>query len=353
MLSSTTLLLTTQLAVGIELFSAKIITTQKTLLSQVTNNTPISGFYGPGTWWAFLVTLGMTHGHMVMAVLRKGYLRSEWDYDLIGTSSYTVAAAINLIYKSKAIAQLGDKASESSLLPALVCAERVVSVGTGSSLFTLAGALIYGRPYRLRTIGIAAIPPIFALVASGFCLHAHQAISRMAPVLWCLHVNGSSYEPFVVPVTVDFPAVMGETIPSFLRIYLLHAYWLSAAGVGGMAVLAVFLVCLVMVPGLQSALLAALGTAFCAGVASVAVPILGIAFMLFVIGSFWVILWVTLWWLVYILAFFPQIIFFPPTATSVLEMDQIAALLGVSAVAAIRILRAIFKVIYPSAHSLP
>lgn len=351
-----TITLIIQLAVGREILRAQIITVQKTLLSRVTNNTPISGFYGPGTWWAFLITLGMTHGHTVISILRKGRLPSEWDYDLIGASSYTVAAAIDLIYKSKTIAQLGDKASESSLLPALVCAERAVSVGTGSSFFTLTAALLYGRPYRLRTIGIAMIPPIFALVASGYCLHAHQAISRTAPVIWCLHVNGLSNEPLVIPPPVDLPAVMGETIPSFLQIYRLKACQLSAAGVGGVATLAVFLGCLVAVPNLQGILLAALaalGAAFSVAVGFLSVPILGIIWMLFMTGSYWGFIWVALWWPVYILAFFPQIRFFPPTTISVLEMDQIAALLGVSAVAAIRMLRAILKVFHPSAHSLP
>ncbi|KAJ7201499.1 hypothetical protein B0H12DRAFT_1122775, partial [Mycena haematopus] len=89
-------LLIPQLAVGVELFSAQIITIQKTLLSRVTNNTPISGFYGPGSWWAFLITLGMTHGHTVVAILRTGHLSSEWDYDLVAASSYTVAAALDL-----------------------------------------------------------------------------------------------------------------------------------------------------------------------------------------------------------------------------------------------------------------
>ncbi|KAJ7476295.1 hypothetical protein B0H11DRAFT_2031896 [Mycena galericulata] len=349
-------LLIPQLVIGVELFSPQIIAIQKMLLSRVTNNTPISGFYGPGAWWAFLVTIGMTHGHTIMVILRTGHLPSEWDYDLIAASSYTVAAAIDLIYKSNTIAQLGDKASESSLLPALVCAERAVELGSGASLFTLAAALIYGRPYRLHTIGIAAIPPIFALVASRFCLHAHQAISRTAPVFWCLHVDGPNNEPWVVPVGVDFPAVMGETIPSFLQLYTIRALWLLMAGLGGVIIVAIFVVCLVMKPNLEGALLAALGalaTPFCVAIGFLLVPLMGISVILVAIGSTWVFLWITLWLLVYILAFFPQIKFFPPTTTSILEMDQIAALLAVCAVAAIRTLRAIFKAVHPSAHSLP
>ncbi|KAJ7249123.1 hypothetical protein B0H12DRAFT_1072493 [Mycena haematopus] len=225
-----------------------------------------------------------------------------------------------------------------------------------ASLFTLAAALINGRPYRLRTIGVAAIPPIFALVSSRFCLHAHQAISRMAPVPWCMHVDGLNHEPFVVPVGADFPAVMGETIPTFFEIYRIRSYWFLGAGMGGVAILAVVVVCLFAKPNLEGAVLAALGAvgaAFCVTLAFLSVPVFSISFILLAIGSIWAILWVTLWLFVYILAFFPQIKFFPPTTTSILDMDQIAALLAVSAVAAIRMLRVIFKVVHPSAHSLP
>ncbi|KAF7359615.1 hypothetical protein MVEN_00685300 [Mycena venus] len=130
-------------------------------------------------------------------------------------------------------------------------------------------------------------------------------------------------------------------------------YWLPTAGLGGVAPLAVFLVRLVMVPKFQDALLAALAMAFLVAVSYLLLPILGIAFILVTIGSIWVVIWVPLWWFIYILAFFPQMKIFPPTITSVLEIDQIAALLGVSAVAAIRTLRAIYKAIHPSAHSLP
>ncbi|KAJ6569742.1 hypothetical protein DFH09DRAFT_1080471 [Mycena vulgaris] len=178
---------------------------------------------------------------------------------------------IDLIYKSKTIAQLGDGANESSLLPALLCAERVVSVETGSSFFTLAAALIYGRPYRLRTIGIAAIPPIFAVVASRFCPHAHQAISRTTPVLWCLHVDGPSHDLFMGPATVDFPAVMGQFIPGFLEIYRLREHWLVDAGLSAVTILAAFVFRLVAVSNVKDALLATLAMAFSVAVAMMSV----------------------------------------------------------------------------------
>jgi hypothetical protein len=59
-------------------------------------------------------------------------------------------------------------------------------------------------------------------------------------------------------------------------------------------------------------------------------------------AGLWFISWQLLWWPAYVVAFFPQLGYFPPTGISVLEMDQIVALLAVAVVAAIRIGRAIF-----------
>jgi hypothetical protein len=49
----------------------KTISTEKELLPRVTRNDPISGFYGPGAWWAWLITLGMTHAHAARAPLNR------------------------------------------------------------------------------------------------------------------------------------------------------------------------------------------------------------------------------------------------------------------------------------------
>ncbi|KAJ7891137.1 hypothetical protein B0H13DRAFT_2340633 [Mycena leptocephala] len=56
-------------------------------------------------------------------------------------------------------------------------------------------------------------------------------------------------------------------------------------------------------------------------------------------AAFGLILRLALWWPMYILAFFPQLPYFPITGISIREMDQITALLGVAVVAALRIVR--------------
>jgi hypothetical protein len=139
----------------------RIIVIQQQLFSRMSDDTPISGFYGPGAWWAWLITMGMAHGHLIKALWVSGHLADEWDYDLIGASYYIVVAAIDLMLKARAISQLGDTASASKLLPALVCAERVVSLGTGSSLFSIVISLSFGRSSGTRTAGIAVIPLMF------------------------------------------------------------------------------------------------------------------------------------------------------------------------------------------------
>ncbi|KAJ7860061.1 hypothetical protein B0H14DRAFT_3446249 [Mycena olivaceomarginata] len=165
------------------------ITTQRILRSRITNDTPISGFYGPGAWLVWLITLGMTHGHMIVAFLKEEDQAAEWDYDLIGAGGYIIAASIDLAVKSRAISQLGAAASESPLLPALICAERAVSIGIGSSLFTVVTSFSGGSS-GLRRAGTATIPLLFALVATVFSLLAHDAISQTTPVLWCRLHNG-------------------------------------------------------------------------------------------------------------------------------------------------------------------
>jgi hypothetical protein len=83
---------------------------------------------------------------MIKALWTTGGLPDGWDYDLIGASSYIVAAAIDLILKSRAVVQSRDTASDSLILPAIqvACAEYVVSVGTGSSLITILTAVVFG-----------------------------------------------------------------------------------------------------------------------------------------------------------------------------------------------------------------
>ncbi|KAK7033405.1 hypothetical protein R3P38DRAFT_794145 [Favolaschia claudopus] len=297
--------------------SSQIFGLQKTLLSRVTNNTPISGFYGPGAWWAFLITLGMTHGHSIMAIMKTGHLSSEWDYDLIGASSYTVAAAIDLISKSKAIADLGDEASNSTMIPALVCAERVVWMGTGSSLFTLAVALFY-RPYRFHTIGIAAMPTLFAIIVSAYCLRAHRAIASTEQVVWCPH-----------PPRPEEPSEGRPFSLAPRALYCSWQYWALEFAVAGACVLLFFIGRLWFVRSARRALLGAIGLGFMAAVVISLLPALLGTFMLFMLASLWVFPWVILWLVIYPLGFFPQLSFFPPTRISVLELDQLAALAAV------------------------
>ncbi|KAK7001290.1 hypothetical protein R3P38DRAFT_1790562 [Favolaschia claudopus] len=121
---------------------------QRKLLSRITQETPISGFYGPGAWWGFLITLGMTHGHAAMAIYKEERIPPDWDYDLTSAAFYVSVAAVDLVLKSRTISQLEDPASQSNLIPALVCAERVVSLGTGSLLFSTLISLVYGSSSR-------------------------------------------------------------------------------------------------------------------------------------------------------------------------------------------------------------
>ncbi|KAJ7895770.1 hypothetical protein B0H13DRAFT_2338739 [Mycena leptocephala] len=226
---------------------------QTKLHSRIAADTPVSGFYGPGAWCTWLITLGMSQGHTFMALATTNKLPSV-DYDLVAASFYTVAAAIDLIAKSVTIARLGDKAGESVLLPALLCAERVVSLGTGFSLWTIVIALCFGRLSGLRTASIALIPLIFALVASAFTLRAHQIISRTAPVPWCdMHTQADILADYKVDLyLVDFPS---WAIAWNLSIaYLLLEFWKWTATISGVLLLVFFLVTLVRDRSLNSAL---------------------------------------------------------------------------------------------------
>ncbi|KAJ6548669.1 hypothetical protein B0H19DRAFT_1265470 [Mycena capillaripes] len=77
----------------------------------------------------------------------------------------------------RAPARLGDTASESVLLPALVCAEFVVWLGTELSLISMLTALYFAGPSGLRTASIAMIPLTLAFAASRFTISAHRAIA--------------------------------------------------------------------------------------------------------------------------------------------------------------------------------
>ncbi|KAJ7218831.1 hypothetical protein C8J57DRAFT_1254682 [Mycena rebaudengoi] len=165
----------------------------------------------------------MTYAHMGVALLQSGVSPAEWDYDLIAASGYIIAASVDLMLKARDITHLRDEASKSSLLPALICAERVVSVGTGSSLFTIftavAASFFCGRRSCLRKAGIALITLGFALTASGFTLRAHNAISRIeaADFVACR----ASSKLYILP-SIIFLRRHTNLIPYFLHRMIVH-----------------------------------------------------------------------------------------------------------------------------------
>ncbi|KAJ6600274.1 hypothetical protein DFH09DRAFT_1271187 [Mycena vulgaris] len=328
------------------------ISTQKVLLSRITTNTPISGFYGPGAWWAWLITLGMSHSHTTMALLRTGGTSPELDYDLIAATFYTVAATFDLIFKAWEIAQLGEKASQSVLLPALVCAERVVSIGAGSSVFILTVIFFMGHAYSTcRTAVIAFIPLLPALVASGFTFYVHRVISKTAPVPWCrLHGGIDTWEHLFIPFTLaDIPAAV-LSIPGLLA----HREVLNSTMIMMVVVPMIAFVLIFTIAErypLGGVLILVLGAGVLSVVLVAVTFVFGTVYVTLLFGAIPFVCWFILWPLVYILAFFPQIGYSPPTGISVLEMDQITAFLSVAFVAAIRLSRPFIKAVGSAYHS--
>lgn len=76
--------------------------------------------------------------------------------------------------------------------------------------------------------------------------------------------------------------------------------------------------------------------------------------MTIMVGTMWALYWILLWWPMYLLAFFPQLGYFPVTGVSALEMDQIATVVGVAVVVVIRTSRRIFarSPAYADPHSM-
>ncbi|KAJ7441569.1 hypothetical protein FB451DRAFT_1377235 [Mycena latifolia] len=294
------IMITIPMVWGIKMAIEETIATQRTLLSRITVDTPISGFYGPGAWWAWLVTLGMTHGHMGVAFLIQGDLPAEWDYDLIAAGGYIIAASIDLIQKSRAIAQLGEGASESPLLLALICAERVVVIGTGSSLFTMVTSL-FGGCSGVRRAGTATIPLLLALVASFFAFRAHEAISHAVPVIWCRFHDGVKLAKEEIPFTaIDFPALVLVAAVHMPQLYISRDYWISTGGLSAVVV--------VLCARGEPTSAAATCSERCDGI-------------------------------------------FPLTGISIWEMDQLAALLGVACIAGFRSFHRILEAVHPPPNS--
>ncbi|KAF7358602.1 hypothetical protein MSAN_01198800 [Mycena sanguinolenta] len=319
----------TMVSVSLVLFyyvDEELVATQRELRSLITDNTPISGFYGPGSWWAWLITLGMTHAHSLLVASGP----AEWDYDLIAASGYIIAAAIDLTLKVRAIGRLREDARESPLLPALLCAERVVSVGTGSSLFTIATASFVGGSSAPRRVGIAIITIVFAVVASCFTFQTYQAIFRAEGEL----ADGRmlrSLRSFVlvnVPETIMIPINLSTElyIPLYLLVAGATATCIALAAIRGGE------------PWWSSVALVCVALAV-----EVVLPLVIAAGWLVGMMSQWLAYWVILWIPLYILAFFPQMGSFPITGLSITDMDQLATLLSIGFIAALRRGRHLWK----------
>ncbi|KAF7367160.1 hypothetical protein MSAN_00975800 [Mycena sanguinolenta] len=312
---------------------------EKRLRSLITDKTPISAFYGPGIWWAWLITLGMAHADMVVTSLSSVKTPEVWDYDLIGASAYVVVAAIDLAVKARVIRQLGGSACESPLLPAMFCAERVVSVGTGASLFTIAMGIYIGGPVGHRRAAIAIIPIVFAVIGAWFSFGAHQTIFRTDLHNSCTFPDGSLMrKPKFSFVLVDVPDITIDAMTSLTDMYFSRDYWLV------LAPCVVLLGFIRLVAGRWNPALGGLV------LGSAALPLL-MAVCLVGVGLILLVLWVMLWGPLYIVAFFPQLGSFPLTGISVSERNQLAALLGIGVIAAFRSGRRISKAFHGRADS--
>ncbi|KAF7358611.1 hypothetical protein MSAN_01199800 [Mycena sanguinolenta] len=312
---------------------AAIMAPQMKLRSLITKDTSISGFYGPGSWWAWLITLGMTHGHSLLGTREAG----EWDYDLIAASGYNIVAAIDLILKARIIGRLGDSTCESPLFPALLCAERVVSVGTGSSLFTIAIAGWVPRSSDRRRLGVAIIPIVFALVASCFSYRAHEAILRTEPEHGCKLPDGSPLQSQISYILDAIPHSLlwvGKTFP----VVYTGSYWLVVGAVTIVSAAATRCHDKLRWSGLALA-------------GAVLLPLMIELALGGMVVSGFLGFWALLWAPQYILAFCPQMGFFPLTGTSVMDMDQLAALLSIGFIAALRSGRRILKALRNRADS--
>ncbi|KAJ7500958.1 hypothetical protein B0H11DRAFT_2189297 [Mycena galericulata] len=334
------------------LYFKESIPIEKELLSKTTTNTPISGFYGPGPWWGWLITLGISHGHTLFMALQSTDPEPEWDYDLIGASFFIVAAEVDLILKAKEISQLGDSATDySGLLPALLCAERVVEVGMGFCLFTITTPLLVPhllehRFSAFRTAWVATIPLVFGIVASFFTFYVHKAIFETAPVIWwSMHAYSFTH--------VDYPAwTITNIVSIFAPLYVSPRYWMMAGiGTGSVSALVWVLYYLGQLHNLRNILVQ---TLLIAAILAASLPSLEVLLCMFIVGAQFIFFWIICWLPIYILAFCPFMGYFPLTGItrSVLDMDQFSALLAVVLVAAIRTWQPIYKTLYPSASLL-
>ncbi|KAF7367165.1 hypothetical protein MSAN_00976300 [Mycena sanguinolenta] len=218
----------------------------------------------------------------------------------------------------------------------MFCAERVVSVGTGASLFTIAMDIYISGSLGHRRTAIATIPIIFAVIGAWFNFGAHQAIFRTDPHNSCTFPDGSLMgKPRFSFVLVDVPDVMIDSMTSLTEMYFSRA-WLAPS--------VVLLGFIRLVAGRWNPALGGIV------VASAGLPLFMVV-ILIPMGLIWLVLWVMFWGPLYIIAFFPQLGFFPLTRISVSEKHQLAALLGIGFIAAFRSDRRISKTFHGRADS--
>ncbi|KAJ7671997.1 hypothetical protein B0H17DRAFT_185485 [Mycena rosella] len=165
-------------------------------------------------------------------------------------------------------------------------------------------------------IGVAAIPLLFALIASVFTLHAHQAISHTAPVIWCsVHDGSTPGKPEDIPFAlVDFPAMVGVTVSSLPGIYLSQEYWPAAGIWSGVVIVVGFVSSLVWRRNLARALRPTAWAALITAGTFSALPVLSIAPVACMAAVTWVAYWAIAWAPIYSIAFFPQMGFFAAIA---------------------------------------
>ncbi|KAJ7844577.1 hypothetical protein B0H13DRAFT_1908835 [Mycena leptocephala] len=316
---------------GIKDHIQRIVMIQQQLLSRISDDTPISGFYGPGAWWAWLITMGMAHGHLIKALWVSGRLPDEWNYDLIGASYYIVVAAIDLMLKARAISQLGDAASASKLLPAL---HRNLS---------LLRSVFWHSHCRDRCNTLDVCPRRLGFYRACSSSYRKDDARYMVSHARRQRTRETRRHP-LHPRWV--PAIIGDILSYFPLVYThdyVRQYALVGAEFTGIVIAVIFLISLLRRRNLGRALRSASQSGATAAGIWFSLPVLAIPIFTALGAAKWLCYWVCLWWPIYILAWFPQMRFFPISGISILEMDQIAAPLPIVVVAAIRIFGPLLK----------
>ncbi|KAJ6484867.1 hypothetical protein C8R45DRAFT_1099019 [Mycena sanguinolenta] len=146
-------------------------------------------------------------------------------------SEYIIAAAIDLTLKARTIGKLGDSACGSPLLPTLLCAERVVCVGAGSYVFTIATASFIAGSSGRRRAATTVVPVVFAAIALWFTSVAYTALFGTHHEIPCILSDGTKLQPEDISFALlEFPLStlsVTEVVPD---LYISRSYWLIASG---------------------------------------------------------------------------------------------------------------------------